>query len=359
MECARISSSSTLGCSLKYSVPYELINRPCWKEGGCYAGRKTNASCLTIYASQRTQPRVSEASVSSTPSSDEIRQWKWRTIMREMEASGSAVSVLSSLRKKRQSLPKDLVLGTLVRFKQLKEWKLVSEIMEWLRCQHWWDFSHLDYNMLMLAYGKQGNFEKAESTLKSMKKNGVPIDVAAYTALIEAYGKAGHSNEAYSIFKRMQLGGPEPSVVTYQTMMKCLIDAEKYDETEEIFQGIMEAEKPGVRPDQKMFHLMIYMYKKIGKRDQAYQLYKDMLSRGIPRSTVTFNSLMTAEKDWKRKDELFNQVYRSGLRPDVVSYTQLISSYGKARQEELAQAVFDEMIEAGVKGPPSRFPFVG
>ncbi|KAL0909504.1 hypothetical protein M5K25_020378 [Dendrobium thyrsiflorum] len=40
---------------------------------------------------------------------------------------------------------------------------------------------------------------------------------------------------------------------------------------------------------------------------------------------------------------------RSGIRPDVVSYTLLISAYGKARREDEALAVFEELLNAGVR----------
>lgn len=40
---------------------------------------------------------------------------------------------------------------------------------------------------------------------------------------------------------------------------------------------------------------------------------------------------------------------RAGIRPDVVSYALLISAYGKARREEEALAVFEEMLDAGVR----------
>ena len=56
---------------------------------------------------------------------DEAEQRKWRRMMNEIEEVGSAVSVLST---KNQALPRDLVLGTLVRFKQLKKWSIVSEV---------------------------------------------------------------------------------------------------------------------------------------------------------------------------------------------------------------------------------------
>lgn len=40
---------------------------------------------------------------------------------------------------------------------------------------------------------------------------------------------------------------------------------------------------------------------------------------------------------------------RADLRPDVVSYALLVSAYGKARREDEALAVFEEMLDAGVR----------
>lgn len=40
---------------------------------------------------------------------------------------------------------------------------------------------------------------------------------------------------------------------------------------------------------------------------------------------------------------------RTALKPDVVSYSLLIKAYGKARREEEALAVFEEMLDAGVR----------
>ena len=40
---------------------------------------------------------------------------------------------------------------------------------------------------------------------------------------------------------------------------------------------------------------------------------------------------------------------RAGLWPDVVSYASLINAYGKARREEEALAVFEEMLDAGIR----------
>jgi pentatricopeptide repeat protein len=40
---------------------------------------------------------------------------------------------------------------------------------------------------------------------------------------------------------------------------------------------------------------------------------------------------------------------RSDIQPDVVSYALLIKAYGRARREEEALSVFEEMLDAGVR----------
>ena len=42
-------------------------------------------------------------------------------------------------------------------------------------------------------------------------------------------------------------------------------------------------------------------------------------------------------------------MHRADIIPDVVSYALLVNAYGKARKEEEALAVFEEMLDAGVR----------
>ncbi|KAK8921947.1 Pentatricopeptide repeat-containing protein [Platanthera zijinensis] len=279
---------------------------------------------------------------------DEADQRNWRRMMTEIEEQGCAVQVLRTQRAKGNALPKDLVLGTLVRFKQLKKWGIVGEILEWLRTQHWWDFNEMDFLMLVTAYGKTGDFSRAERVLKYMNKKGYTPNVISHTALMEAYGRAGQYNQAEAIFRRMKSSGPEPSPLTYQIILKAFVEGNKFVETEAVFQDLLSEERASFNPDQKMFHLMIYMYKKAGNYDQARKIFAQMSERGIPQSTVTYNSLMS-ETSYKEVSKIYDQMQRSGLKPDVVSYTLLISAYGKARREDEALAVFEEMLSAGVR----------
>ncbi|XP_074264181.1 pentatricopeptide repeat-containing protein At3g59040 [Silene latifolia] len=338
-----------LYCSSK---PQICISKQNALPDSCYINftnhRRLEFVCLGMLSPRKFMQRRRKIEVFKD-AADEADQKNWRKLMLEIHETGSAVPVLRSRRASNESLPKDLVLGTLVRLKQLKKWNLVGEILEWLRTQHWWDFNEMDFVMLITAYGKQGNFAKAEKVLCYMNKKGFVPNVVSYTALMEAYGRGGQYSLAESVFRRMQISGPEPSALTYQIILKIFVEGNKFDEAERIFEALMSDEKSPLKPDQKMFHMMIYMHRKAGSYEKAHRLFCLMAERGIERSTVTFNSLMSFETNYKEVSRIYDQMQRAGLRPDVVSYALLIHVYGKARREEEAKAVFEEMLDAGVR----------
>ncbi|KAL8088451.1 hypothetical protein AgCh_038294 [Apium graveolens] len=289
-------------------------------DAGVNIQKRAEIVCLGMLAPRKFMQKRRKIEVFKD-ASDEADQKNWRKLMTEIEESNSAVSVLRSKRIRNEALPKHLVLGTLVRFKQLKKWKLVGE----------------------------GDFNKAERILGYMSKRGYPSSVISYTALMEAYGKGGQYNKAEAIFRRMQSSGPEPSAVTYQIIFKTFVEGDKFKEAEEIFETLLNKDESPCKPDQKMFHMMIYMHKKAGNYEKARKLFALMAERDIQHTTVTYNSLMSYETNYKEVANIYDQMQRDGLRPDVVSYALLISAYGKARREEEALAVFEEMLDAGVR----------
>ncbi|KAM7503002.1 hypothetical protein LguiB_001906 [Lonicera macranthoides] len=327
---------------------WKQINTGIHVDGNVKIRRRAEVVCFGMLAPRKFMRKRKTVEVFKD-AADEADQKNWRKLMNEIEEGGSAVSVLRTQKLKNNFLPKDLVLGTLVRFKQLKKWNIVSEILEWLRTQHWWDFNEMDTLMLITAYGKQGDFNKAERVFSYINKKGYPPNVISHTALMEAYGKGGQYNRAEAIFRRMQSSGPEPSAVTYQIILKSFVEGDKFKEAEAIFETLLDNEVSPLKPDQKMFHMMIYMYKKAGSYDKARRLFSVMDERGVPKTTITYNSLMSFETSYKEVANIYDQMQRGGLRPDVVSYALLISAYGKARREEEALAVFEEMLDAGVR----------
>ncbi|GMH13364.1 hypothetical protein Nepgr_015205 [Nepenthes gracilis] len=69
-----------------------------------------------------------------------------------------------------------------------------------------------------------------------------------------------------------------------------------------------ENEKSPLKPDQKMFHMMIYMHRKAGNYEKARKFFSLMAERGVQQSTVTYNSLMSYETNYKEVSNIYDQL---------------------------------------------------
>lgn len=91
-------------------------------------------------------------------------------------------------------------------------------------------------------------------------------------------------------------------------MLLVLPQGNRFKEAEEIFETLLDKEKSPLTPDQKMFHMMIYMHKKAGNYEKARKLFALMSERGIEQCTVTYNSLMSFETNYKEVSKIYEQV---------------------------------------------------
>lgn len=97
-------------------------------------------------------------------------------------------------------------------------------------------------------------------------------------------------------------------IIYVSSINKKLFQGDKYKEAEEVFETLLNMEAPPLKPDQKMFHMMIYMYKKAKDYKKAHKLFALMAGRGVPQNTVTYNSLMSFGTDYKEVAKIYDQV---------------------------------------------------
>ena len=86
------------------------------------------------------------------------------------------------------------------------------------------------------------------------------------------------------------------------------LQGNKFREAEELFDNLLNDENSPLKPDQKMFNMMIYMHKKAGSYEKARKTFALMAERGIQQTTVTYNSLMSFETDYKEVSNIYDQV---------------------------------------------------
>lgn len=89
-----------------------------------------------------------------------------------------------------------------------------------------------------------------------------------------------------------------------------IFQGNKFREAEDLFATLLNKEASPLKPDQKMFHMMIYMHKKAGNYGKARQVFSLMAEHGVQPSTVTYNSLMSFETNYKEVAKTYDQVIR-------------------------------------------------
>lgn len=100
-----------------------------------------------------------------------------------------------------------------------------------------------------------------------------------------------------------------PIKILIDLVVSGLLQGDKFKEAEAIFDTLLDNEVSPLKPDQKMFHMMIYMYKKAGSYDKARRLFSVMDERGVPKTTITYNSLMSFETSYKEVANIYDQVH--------------------------------------------------
>ena len=97
-------------------------------------------------------------------------------------------------------------------------------------------------------------------------------------------------------------------MVMMEIMVDLVLQGNKFKEAEEIIETLLNEETSPLKPDQKLFHMMIYMYRKSGSYDKARKITALMAERGVKKSTVTYNSLMSFETNYKEVARIYDEV---------------------------------------------------
>ncbi|KAI3943914.1 hypothetical protein MKW92_025837 [Papaver armeniacum] len=268
-----------------------------------------------------------------------------------------------------------------------KKCELALGVFEWMR-------NHKDSEFLLKGsvvaviiriLGREGMVTKAASLLLSLSKEGVTIDVYAYTSMITSCSNNGRYREAVSVFKKMEEEGCQPTLITYNvilnvygkmgvpwskimdvvdgmkkqgvfpdsytynTLISCCRRGALYEEAVAVFEEMKSA---GFTPDKVTYNTLLDVFGKSRRPTEAMKVLQEMEVNGFSPSTVTYNALISAyAKDGLLDEalELKSLMVEKGIQPDVFTYTTLLSGFERAGKDEYAVRVFDEMKRDGCK----------
>ncbi|KAL6317378.1 hypothetical protein AAG906_030131 [Vitis piasezkii] len=212
---------------------------------------------------------------------------------------------------------------------------------------------HMDVgscNAFIFGLSRNGQVESSLRLFRQLKDQGMELNVVSWTSMIACCSQNGRDMEALELFREMQIAGVKPNSVTIPCLLPACgnIAALMHGKAAHCF-----SLRRGISTDVYVGSALIDMYAKCG-RIQASRICFD----GIPtKNLVCWNAVIAGyAMHGKAKEamEIFDLMQRSGQKPDIISFTCVLSACSQSGLTEEGSYYFNSMsskygIEARVE----------
>lgn len=221
-------------------------------------------------------------------------------------------------------------------------------------------------NALLDMYAKCGHLQMAEAIFsRAADKN-----VVSWTSMVSAYAKHGLVELAERVFNQM----PLKNVVSWNSMISCYLQNGYYKESLELFYrmcaslmmpdettiisvllscsqlgDLVQGKKlhdylrdNSIQPTVTLCNALIDMYAKCGSVEAALDIFLSVPEKNV----VTWNTIINAlalHGSGYRAIELFQEMEASGIQPDAVTFSGLLSACCHCGLVEIGRYFFYKM----------------
>ncbi|CAD7695569.1 unnamed protein product [Ostreobium quekettii] len=206
--------------------------------------------------------------------------------------------------------------------------------------------SYQTYHILMSAALQAGDDLKAVEVFRDLPMAGFEANVVTHCQLISGLLKCRrrgtpNSQQAYQLWQELSLRG-DLDAGAYKTGCNACIAAGKLEEAEKL---ITTMRVHGLRPDVKMYNIVLKGRCKIGNMDSAVQWLQMMEQADLQPTRVTYNTLVNGFVDngqMAKAQAMLEEADIEGIPPDVWSYTALMKGHLKdGRLDKMEQCIVD------------------
>ncbi|XP_057783384.1 pentatricopeptide repeat-containing protein At3g22670, mitochondrial-like [Salvia miltiorrhiza] len=180
------------------------------------------------------------------------------------------------------------------------------------------------YNVLVHAWCKTRQMEKAKKMIDEMKELGFSPNAVTYTSVIESYCRERDFRKVEATLEEMKGNGVQPSVVTYTIIMNALSKARETDKALQIYEQMKQKE---CAPDAAFYNVFIQALGQAGRLRDSDAVFEDMLRQGVSPNTGTYNTLilMAANRLEEEKAlKMLRKMEEEGCKPDRYTYAPLL-----------------------------------
>ncbi|XP_062210853.1 pentatricopeptide repeat-containing protein At5g02830, chloroplastic [Phragmites australis] len=230
-----------------------------------------------------------------------------------------------------------------------REFNLAQEIYEEMKKKECDGLLKLDvftYSTMMKVFADVKMWKMASNIKKDMQAAGVRLNLVTWSSLINAYANSDLVDRAIEILEEMIRDGCQPTAPCFNIILTACVKSCQYDRAFRLFYSWKES---GIRislsPEQK------------GCLDGSFTFCIEHPSNGgivlvVPfRPTVTtYNILMKAcGTNGERAKSVMNEMRRSGLCPDIISWSILMNIYGTSQNRDGAIQALRRMQRIGIR----------
>ncbi|XP_021895398.1 pentatricopeptide repeat-containing protein At3g21470-like, partial [Carica papaya] len=191
------------------------------------------------------------------------------------------------------------------------------------------------WNMMLSAYAKSGSVENLRTVFEKM-----PVrDSVSYNTVISGFSGNGFSSDALAIFVRMQKEGFEPSAYTHVSALQACSQLLDLKRGKQIHGRLLVSDSG---ENAFVWNAMIDLYAKCGEVDRA----KCLFDRIVNKTVVSWNSMISGYLKNGQPDkciDLFHEMQLLGLKPDQVTFSNVLGAYIQSGHLDDASKIFSMM----------------
>ncbi|KAK7265737.1 hypothetical protein RJT34_33360 [Clitoria ternatea] len=205
------------------------------------------------------------------------------------------------------------------------------------------------YNSFIHALARGGLYKEVEALLLWMNEASLQRDVHSFNGVIEAFRQGGQYEEAVKAYVEMEKANCERNELTLEAVLGVYCSAGLVDEGEEQFQEIKAS---GILPSVMCYCLMLALYAKNDRLNDAYNLIDEMITMRVSDIHQVIGQMIKGdfddESNWQIVEYIFDKLNSEGMGLGVRFYNALLEALWWTSQRERAARVLNEASKRGI-----------
>ncbi len=209
--------------------------------------------------------------------------------------------------------------------------------------------NQITYRLILNIYVQMEDLRKVQSIFSSIESTSTILPAGLGNAVLLFFTKSKDLKTATKVFHYL-LHMQTATTVTWNIFLTSLINL---GEAAQAITHFQEMKKVGFNADETSYTIALKACALVKDIDTGKALHHQLLNTTFysPEHKTLQGSLLNMYAkcgDFNQAFTIFEQLRNSGLA-DLISWSALITAYAQHNQHEKAQCLFDEMVESGIQ----------